>query len=92
MQTLLYGLGYGAVRNPIANAIQPLSSKLPFGQYNDEIAMIGVAWGAKTFFRNPMIAKAANVAMIAEAVSVGSQITAGTMQSNSGSFSGAAFG
>lgn len=36
--------GYGLVRTPIANAITPVTNKLPFGEYNDEIALGVIAF------------------------------------------------
>ena len=81
---LLYGLAYGAARNPIVNAIKPATNMLPFGQYNDEAGMLGLGLAVKTFVKNPMARKAATVAMLGEAISLGSQITAGTLTSSSG--------
>lgn len=35
----ILAFGYGIIRTPIANAIQPLTSKLPLGEYSDEVGL-----------------------------------------------------
>lgn len=35
----IVSFGYGVVRNDIAGLVSPLSSKLPFGELNDEITL-----------------------------------------------------
>lgn len=51
MGSLLLPFLYGAVRPTIANAVQPLTSKLPFGNYADEVGMgllgfVASKWGS----------------------------------------------
>jgi len=65
---------YGFGRPYIEKAIQPLSSKLPFGGYEDEI-LLGVAgyFAAKgKFGNNKMIKNAGMAVLIIEAARVGS--------------------
>jgi hypothetical protein len=47
----IMSFGYGLVRNDIAGIVSPLSSKLPFGDLNDEIAIGLSAYGLSKVMR-----------------------------------------
>jgi len=45
----IMSFGYGLVRTPIAQAMKPLTDKLPLGEYNDEVVLgIGAYFLAKS--------------------------------------------
>lgn len=77
---LIYAAGYGAGRQYISNLISPLTSKIPLGDYADEVGMLGAAWAAKKFTSNPMVHKLADTAMLIEASRIGSQIVGSTIK------------
>ena len=77
MSDLTAGALYGVARSPIAQAITPLTSKLPFGQYNDEVGMIGVSFLAKQFGPKGLAKNAGRAGLIIETAALVSQMTAG---------------
>jgi len=83
MATALSAGLYGVGRAPVASAISPLSSKLPFGAYNDEAAMIGLCILGQRFAPNGVIKNALRAGMIVEIASLASQATAGMTQGTS---------
>jgi len=78
---------YGAARGPVANMISGLSSKLPFGQYNDEVAMAGVSYALKKFAPMSLAKKVGQVGLIVETASAVSGATAGMIGSSTTSSS-----
>lgn len=70
MKMLLIALGYGVVRNPIANFTAPMVSKVINTAYNDHIGN-GVLAFAAMKFGSGMIKEAGKVALIAEVASAG---------------------
>jgi len=73
MGTLIGGAGYGALRAPIANAISPLTSKIPLpGGYNDEIGLALVSYFAAK--QGGIIGKMGKAGLTVEAASMGSQL------------------
>ena len=83
MTYLISGAIYGAARAPIANAIVPLSSKLPFSGYNDEIAMMAASYAAMRFGPVGVIKNVGKVGLAIETASLVSQMTAGALSSGS---------
>jgi len=83
---------YGASRAWVAAKIQPLTQKLPFGAYADEIGMLGLAWAVNKFVGNkvPIIGKAARAGMLIESAQIGQQLAAGVMLSTGGAASSGA--
>jgi hypothetical protein len=79
---------YGAFRERISTALQPITGKLPFGEYADEVGMFITLWAAKRFIGNkvPMVRDVANAGMLIEAARVGSGLASGmgATSSNSG--------
>jgi hypothetical protein len=77
----LLGAGiYGAGRAKMAQAISPITSKIPLGGYADNVGMIGLAWAAKRFIggKVPLVKDIANSAMIVEAALIGQELISGT--------------
>lgn len=78
MQVLAAG-GYGWARTKISNTplVQSISSKIPYGQIGDEIAMGGLAFVAKKFIHNPTVGKVADTIMLIEASRIGEAVATG---------------
>jgi hypothetical protein len=74
---------YGAGRNKIANMVQPLTNKLPFGGLADNVAMLGVCWAAKKYVPVGIIKSAAEKGMFIEAAMIGAELAQGNVMSGS---------
>lgn len=72
---LIYGIG----RQQIAQAIQPFTSKIPLGNIADEVGMIALAFAAKKFVKNPMVAQVANAAITIEMAQIGQALASGQL-------------
>lgn len=84
------GLAYGAVRAPIARAIAPATNYLPFGQYNDEVALGALGWFGMKMAPHKILKEQGRTILAVESFSVGAQATSGLMGGNSsGAWSGA---
>jgi len=74
---------YGAVREPIANALTPLTSKIPLGDVSDEIVLGTLAYfGAKKtsgFMRN-----LCRSALVVESARIGESVRKGTAFTGTG--------
>ena len=67
---------YGAVRPHISNMMQPLTQKIPLGQYADNIVMAGVCWLASKFGKGvPMLSGIARKGLVIENAIVGGEIS-----------------
>ena len=82
MQLIIPALAYGATRSYLSNAISPLTSKIPLGNYADE-AVFGtlgyfMAKKGKGFIKN-----AGKAILIVESASLGNQLASGAMGSTS---------
>ena len=74
--TLLPAAIYGAIRAPAANLMQPVTAMIPLGGYADEaaLALAGYLLAKNT---SGWMQKVGKTAVIVEAASVASQMTAG---------------
>jgi hypothetical protein len=83
MTTVLPAAVYGASRAYISNAISPLTSKVPLGNYADEIVL-----GPIGYFMNKkgsgLVKSAGKAILIVEAASLGNQVANGMMTSTGG--------
>ncbi len=77
MMNLVYGAGYGALRQKLANLVQPLTDKIPLGNYADNVVMGLIALGAKKYTRNPTVHKVADAALYIEGALIGSEAVQG---------------
>jgi hypothetical protein len=68
---------YGALRQKLSIALDPISSKLPFGNLSDEVVLFGALWASKKVLKNPTYHKIATAGMIIEAARVGEQLATG---------------
>ena len=84
----VYAIGYGAVRQYLAQLVQPLTSKLPFGGLADNIVMGAVNYGAYKFIPMPMVKEIAKKGLIIENAMVGAELV-GMVQGNTSSGSNA---
>jgi hypothetical protein len=74
LMDLVFAGAYGAMRQPISNAVAPLANRVPIINASDEVALMVTAWGAKKVFKNRTVTKLANTAMIVEASRLGSTL------------------
>lgn len=91
---LLGAAAYGALRAPIAKAMDPISSKLPIvGSLADNIVMLGACMLGKKFVGNkvPMGQSIFKAGMLIEAAQIGQEIASGQAFGNTGSVSGYKF-
>jgi len=92
---LLGGFGYGAVRGSISNALAPWTSKIPGGQYTDEIAMAALSYFAAKG-KIPLLNKwkfsrtLGKAGMMIEAAMLGEQIGSPIVSKTVGQMTGAA--
>jgi len=75
-------MAYGAIRERMSIALDPIAQRLPFGQYADEAVMIGanylVATGKVPLLNKvPMLRNVAKAGLMIEAARFGEQITRG---------------
>jgi len=85
MNVIIPAAAYGAARGYLSNLAQPITSKIPLGNYADE-ALFGVL-GYYLAKKNPMGLKNVGMAMLTvEAASLGNQLigSVGTSQTVSG--------
>jgi len=80
-------MAYGAIRERMSMALDPVTQRVPFGQYADEAVMITanylVASGKVPFVnRVPMIKQIAKAGLMIEAARLGEQITRGFLSTN----------
>lgn len=78
---LLPAAAYGALRAPVAQAISPLTSKIPLGGYSDEVAL-GLASYAAAKWGKGMVRKVGIAGLCIEAAAIGSGLTAGMVGGN----------
>jgi len=72
----LLGAGvYGALRERISNALAPLTSKLPFGDYADEAGILIAAFAVNKFIPKAKIIT--EPAMVIEAARIGAGLASG---------------
>lgn len=89
MSLVLPAMIYGAGRSYLANLAAPLTSKVPLGNYADEV-VFGVA-GWYLAKKNPMgLGKIGKAMLIVEAASIGNQVVSG-VTGGSGFSSGVTF-
>ena len=82
---------YGALRDPIANnsMVKSLTSKLPFGQYNDEVGNFALSWAVAKWVPNPLARSVATDGMKFEVANVSRNATAGMLGGTTSSSSSA---
>lgn len=78
---------YGAVRETANNALAPLTSKIPLGQYADEAVLFGAGYLAHKK-GSGLIKDLGMAAMIVEAASVGHNAAGGLVSGVTGGSSG----
>lgn len=74
---------YGLFRTPIANAIKPVSDKLPLGEYNDEAVLAVVAYLGATM-GSGMVAKVSEKVLDIEGYRAGELTSSKVITGNSG--------
>jgi len=85
MKVIISGAAYGAARPYIVSAAQPVIGMLPFGAYNDHIAL-GLA-GYLLAKKSKGLMKTAGTAILyGEAFSIGSGVMGGGSSSSGGAF------
>jgi len=84
-RTLLGGFAYGAVRNPVANAIQPVTNMVPGGM-GDELGMAVVSYFAAK--QGGLIGDIGRAGLVVEAASAGNQLVGGKLGGNTGGAGG----
>jgi len=82
MKSLVYALGYGLVRNPIANFTTPMVSKVISTPYNDHVGNGAAAFAAYKFGKG-MIREVGKVALIAEVASATTGFSFGSRAASS---------
>jgi hypothetical protein len=75
---------YGAARGYISNAITPLTSKIPLGQYTDEV-VLGLAGYVAAKKGRGIVKQIGTSMLLIEAASLGKQAVGGMGGSTSGS-------
>ncbi len=81
MKIALFGALYGAVRPYLAQAISPVTSKIPMGAYVDEAGMIVISYfAAKGTFGN-QFKEAGKAGLYIESAVIGSDIITGKFTS-----------
>jgi hypothetical protein len=93
MKTLVTGGIYGAGRETISGLIQPLTSMMPFGDYNDEITL-GVAgyFASKgTFGNNAWVKEMGRTVLAVESYRAGANAMGGASLKSSSSGVGTSY-
>jgi hypothetical protein len=74
----LPAMGYGALRNPVAKMIMPMTHQFTgmLGDYEDEAVMLATSW-ALARFGSGMIAEAGRAGLVVENASIGATLTKG---------------
>lgn len=78
LNDILFGMGYGAGRPYIANALAPVINMLPLGNVKDE-AVMGVGGFLLTKLRNPLAKKIGKTMLVVESARVGELISTGQL-------------
>jgi hypothetical protein len=73
---------YGVVRNPIANALGPVTDFLPLGDYKDEVVMGAVSFAAAKWGKG-LIKNIGKAGLTYELASAGMQLSSGLMGGDS---------
>jgi len=76
MTSAIYGAGYGAARPFIAGFVKPVSSMIPAGGYQDEVAL-GLLGFAAAKWGTGIVRNVGRTALIVESASVGQQLIGG---------------
>ena len=81
MGTLLGAAVYGGLRARLSNMVSPLTAKIPLGNIADEVAMLGVGYGAKKLVGHkvPLVKQIANAGMLIEAARIGEATATGQL-------------
>lgn len=87
LTSLLIAGVYGAARPTLKNAASSLTARMPFGNYNENVALGGAALVLPMFIKNKMVKQVAQVVQVYEAASAGSKIAGGVATSSSMDFS-----
>jgi len=69
--------GYGAIRQYASNYLSPYTSKIPAGDYADEVGMLIANWAANKYVPVPLIKQAARAGMLIEASRIGAKLASG---------------
>jgi len=72
-------MAYGAVREKISNALIPVTSAIPLGNYADEALLGLLSWGTYKYVKNPLISKIALGGLVVESARIGEGIANGSL-------------
>lgn len=81
-------MAYGAGRSWLSGMLAPVTSKIPAGNYADELAMGTIGWFAAKKGRG-MVKQIGMAMLTVEAASVGNQLAAGMSNGNKAQYTGA---
>ena len=78
LSMILPAMGYGAVRGKVSQLIQPVTSKIPFGNLADEIGMGVLSYYAAKKGKG-MVKKLGQAGLIIESAQAGQTLVAGNL-------------
>ena len=79
MGSLVSAGAYGALRERVAQQLDPILSNVPGGAIADEVGMLGVNWAVNKYMGNkiPMLKEVTKYGMIIEASNIGRVLATG---------------
>jgi len=92
MKKMIGGALYGAARGTVSTFISPVTSKIPFGQFADEVGMLGISYYASKGKFGSQLKDVGTAGLYIESAVIGNSLvrgglnTAGVKVSSGGGF------